>query len=146
MTEYEIIDAFVSLRMEIAQHSMNFASVLFGYLIAAYFVGSKLTKFQVTVITVLYILWSPAPITAAYDASIALRELYNQNQDVLSIEMGRLLFMFDYPTAAIATAALSWLMSIIFMAQVRASKSAREIESGQDISPILSILIHYNKL
>lgn len=133
MTEYEIIDAFVSLRMEIAQHSMNFASVLFAYLIAAYFVGSKLTRFQVAVITVLYILWSPAPITAAYDASIALRELYQQNQDVLSIEMGRLLFLFDYPAVAIATAGLSWVMSIIFMAQVRASKSVREIEIRPDL-------------
>ncbi len=133
MTEYEIIDAFVSLRMEIAQHSMNFASVLFAYLIAAYFVGSKLTRFQVAVITVLYILWSPAPITAAYDASIALRELYQQNQDVLSVEMGRLLFLFDYPAVAIATAGLSWVMSIIFMAQVRASKSIREIEIAPEL-------------
>ena len=124
MTEYEIIDAIVSLRLEIAQHSMNFASVLFGYLIAAYFVGSKLTRFQVGVITVLYILWSPAPITAAYDASIALQELHQRHQDVLSIEMGSALFVFDYPKVAVATAFLSWVTSIIFMAQVRVSKSA----------------------
>ena len=133
MTEYEIIDAFVSLRLEIAQHSMNFASVLFGYLIAAYFVGSKLTRFQVTVITVLYILWSPGPITAAYDGAVALRELYIQHQDVLSIDMGSSLLMIDYPKVAVATAFLSWLMSIIFMAQVRASKAVREIESRHDL-------------
>lgn len=43
MTEYEVIDALISLRTEIANHSMNFVTVMFGYVVAAYLVGKKLT-------------------------------------------------------------------------------------------------------
>ena len=48
MSEYEIIDALISIRADVAQHSMNFITVLFAYIVAAYFVGSKLSRFQVS--------------------------------------------------------------------------------------------------
>ena len=48
MTEYEIVDAFSSIRNEVGNHVMNFVAVLFGYLVTANFVGSKLSRFQVS--------------------------------------------------------------------------------------------------
>lgn len=126
MTEYEIIDAIVTLRSEVAQHSMNFVSVMFGYIIAAYFVGAKLSKFQVSVITVLYLLWSPGPMMAGYDAAITLRDIYVQNQDSIEIELGAFLSIIDYPAIAVVVAGFSWVMSIVFMFQVRASSIQTE--------------------
>lgn len=119
MTEYEIIDAIVSLRADIAGHSMNYVSVLFAYIVAAYLVGSKLSRFQVSMVTLLYVIWTPAPILAAYDGAVALQELYLSHQEILSIEMGASPLMNIVPTAVFAGMSLAWLVSIVFMFQVR---------------------------
>ena len=123
MTEYELIDAIVTLRSEVALHSMNFVSVMFGYLVAAYFVGAKLSRFQVSVITILYLIWSPGPMMGGYDAAITLRDLYEQNQGLSDIELGAFFSRIDYPALAVVVAGFSWLMSIVFMFQVRASNT-----------------------
>ena len=122
MTEYEVIDALISLRTEIANHSMNFVTVMFGYVVAAYLVGKRLTVFQVSVITILYIIWSPGPMMAAFGGAIAARELYMQNKDILSVEMGASPLISNVPIVAIFGMGLSWIMTIVFMFQVRASK------------------------
>jgi len=121
MTEYEIIDAFISIRTEAAGHSMNFISVLFAYIVAAYFVGSKMSPSQVSMITILYALWSPAPIMAAYDGTVALRDLYINYQDVLSIELGASPLVTTAPMLVSGGMILAWLVSIAFMFQVRAT-------------------------
>ncbi len=121
MTEYEIIDAIVTLRSEVALHSMNFVSVMFGYIVAAYFVGAKLSKFQVSVITLLYVIWSPLPMMGGYDAAITLRDLYTRKQTLSDIELGAFFSLIDYPALAVIVGGFSWLMSIVFMFQVRAS-------------------------
>lgn len=123
MTEYEIIDTIVSIRADIAGHSMNFVSVLFAYIVAAYLVGSKLSPIQVSMITILYVLWTPAPILAAYDGAVALQDLYFDHREVLSIEMGASPLMAIVPIAVSAGMGLAWLVSIVFMFQVRASSA-----------------------
>ena len=123
MTEYEIIDALISIRADVAQHSMNFITVLFAYIVAAYFVGSKLSRFQVSMITILYVLWTPAPILAAYDGAVAMRDLYFNHREVLSIEMGASPLTAIVPEAVSAAMSLAWLVSIAFMFQVRATNT-----------------------
>jgi small-conductance mechanosensitive channel len=39
----------------IANDATNFSTILFGYLIAAYFIGAQLTRPQVTILNVLYL-------------------------------------------------------------------------------------------
>lgn len=71
MTEYEIADLAVSTQAifwqqwELAQGSFTninivfdrFGTVLFGYLIVAYFIGAKLTRVQAGIMTALYLFW-----------------------------------------------------------------------------------------
>jgi hypothetical protein len=71
MTEYEIADLAVSTQAiffqqwEVAQGlgervfdlMQQFGNLLFGYLIVAYFVGVKLTKVQLAILNVLYLIW-----------------------------------------------------------------------------------------
>lgn len=123
MTEYEIIDALISVRADIAGHSMNFVSVLFAYIVAAYLVGSKLSGFEVSMITILYVLWSPGPILAAYDGAVALQDLYFTHREVLSIEMGASPLMATAPMVVSVGMSLAWLVSIVFMFQVRATST-----------------------
>ena len=58
MTEYEYLDLISTYRGENGFHVMNFVVVMFGYVAAAYFVGDKLTNFQVTAITILYTIFT----------------------------------------------------------------------------------------
>ena len=121
MTEYEIIDAFISIRTEAAGHVMNFVSVLFAYIVAAYLVGSKMSPSQASMITILYVLWSPAPMMAVYDGTFALRDLYINYQDVLSIELGASPLVTTAPMLVTGGMIFGWLVSIVFMFQVRAT-------------------------
>ena len=125
MTEYEIIDAVSSLRSEGAQHVMNFVSVLFGFIIASYLVGARLSRFQVAVITILYVIWTPAPILAAYDASTAFQQLYFEHQEVLSIELGASPLMLQAPIVVLVGMTSSLVMSIGFLFQVRWTSSPK---------------------
>jgi hypothetical protein len=71
MTEYEIADLAVSTQAiffqqwELAQGAgeraaavaQQFGNLLFGYLIVAYFIGAKMTKVQLAILNVLYLIW-----------------------------------------------------------------------------------------
>ena len=71
MTEYEIADLAMSRQMEIqglsalfmaqidSQHDVvqQFMTVLFGFLAAAHFIGSKLSRPQVLLFSSLYVAW-----------------------------------------------------------------------------------------
>ena len=71
MTEYEIADLAISTQAifwqqaEVGQGHMErifdcfqqFGTLLFGYLIVAYFVGAQLTKVQAVILTTLYLFW-----------------------------------------------------------------------------------------
>jgi hypothetical protein len=71
MTEYEIADLAVSMQelywqqaqalQGILEQAFNtfeyFGTLLFGYLIVAYFIGAQLTRVQVGILTTLYLFW-----------------------------------------------------------------------------------------
>jgi len=71
MTEYEIADLAVSTQelfwqqaqtlqgtLEQAFNALEyFGTLLFGYLMVAYFIGAKLTRVQVGIFTTLYLFW-----------------------------------------------------------------------------------------
>lgn len=123
MTEYELIDAMSSLRSEAGLHVMNFVYVMFGYIVAAYLVGAKLSRFQVSVVTIIYAIWAPGPIMAAVDSAVALQGLYTSHRDALSINMGASPLMSNVPIIVGVGSSFSWVMSIVFMYQVRASNT-----------------------
>ena len=71
MTEYEVADLAVSTQAifwqqaQVAQDYLErifdvltqFGTLLFGYLIVAYFVGAQLTRVQVAILTAFYLFW-----------------------------------------------------------------------------------------
>ena len=71
MTEYEIADLAVStqelvwLQAQVLQGNLQqafntleyFGTLLFGYLMVAYFIGAQLTRVQVGILTTLYLFW-----------------------------------------------------------------------------------------
>jgi hypothetical protein len=119
MTEYEYLDLISTYRSETGFHAMNFIAALFGYIAAAYFVGVKLSKFQVTGITILYTLFAPLPVTAAYESLAATRVTYLEyvanfgtpSYGSTLILWGPELLLFVLPS--------SWIISIVFMFQTR---------------------------
>ena len=71
MTEYEIADLAVStqelfwLQAQVLQGTLDqtfntleyFGTLLFGYLMVAYFIGALLTRVQAGILTTLYVFW-----------------------------------------------------------------------------------------
>ncbi len=53
MTEYEYLDLIVTSRDSVGYHAMNYIGVMFAYVVAAYLVGAKLSRFQAFAITIL---------------------------------------------------------------------------------------------
>ena len=121
MTEYEVVDALSSLRGEAATHVMYFVSVMFGYVVAAYLVGEKISRFQALAITGVYSIWAPGPILAAVDATAAMRNIYIRYGADMSFRVVETDLILVAPTTVSVAMALSWLISIIFMWQVRKS-------------------------
>jgi hypothetical protein len=95
MTEYEIADLAVSTQELFWQEwqaaqgtfelvldlSERFMTVLFGYLIVAYFIGAKLTSVQAGIMSMLYLFW-------LWRLSIVIYTLSDTGKVILS-EMGK---------------------------------------------------------
>jgi hypothetical protein len=54
MTEYELIDAYQSAEVSFQSGVSIFVTTIFAYLATAYFVGAKLTRTQVIIVSGLY--------------------------------------------------------------------------------------------
>jgi hypothetical protein len=111
-----------------AAHSMNAVSILFAYLLAMYFTGKSLSRFQVAAVTVIYSTFLLFPVLSVsggflnvvnlsmeflrehpgvattYRASEAASNLYTFRIGILSV------FFF------------AWLLSVLFMFSIRKDK------------------------
>ena len=56
MTEYELLDLVGTWKADTVSNGTSFISILFAYILAAYFAGAKLTRSQVVIVTIL-MLW-----------------------------------------------------------------------------------------
>ena len=119
MTAYELIDALSSLRMEAGNHVLNFISVMFGYVATAYFVGPKLTRFQVSAINILYTIFTPGPLMAAYEAATNARKLAFAFEGTLPFSVAEAAILRFGPELVVAMVTISWTISIVFMIQMR---------------------------
>ena len=124
MNEYEVIDVLSSLRDEIGVHVTNFVAVLFGYLATAYFVGPKLSTFQVSAINFLYFVYTPGPLFAIYESSVAMRNVYENYSEVAPYPVAATELYTFIPSLAPGMVIASWLVSLAFMFQIRRQRSA----------------------
>ena len=121
MTEYEVLDLLSTYRSEGAYHVMNFAAAMFAYVVAAYFVGKKLSLFQTIAITVLFCLFVPGPILGVHESVSAVTYLVQTyGIEFESIDATSKIAAFA-PTVVPGTILLGWIISIAFMYQVRKS-------------------------
>ena len=68
MTEYELVDSAISYQDLATTHFMNFVTILFAYLVCAYLVAEKLTRFQLIALNVLYSTFSLGAAISSYAA------------------------------------------------------------------------------
>ena len=104
MNEYEVIEATYAIRQAGAADVTSFFTVLSAYLVVAYLVGDKLSKFQLWTISGLYTLYLYFPIAATQIAVVDLAQL------------GALPPGAQYLTYVLV---LMWLVSVVFMIQKR---------------------------
>ena len=109
MNEFEAIEAIYAIRGVTADDAMNFISMVSGYLAVAYFVGDKLSKFQMWAVTGLYSVWVIGPIAGFYTGVIDMARLGGMEAAP----------MVRYPLWVPVLMGASWVVSVLFMLQVR---------------------------
>ena len=96
MTEYEIADLAVSTQAIFWQQNQllqgqaargfelmqQFGTILFGYLIVAYFVGAQLTRVQSVIFTALYLFWQVRVCWVMFTVSINVNSLLGEMRKI----------------------------------------------------------------
>ena len=82
MTEYEMMDVIVNRFATMTDQAALYFALVSGYLIAAFFVGARLTRLQVFVVNSLFIMWTvglligwSTSLEATLDLDAAIRQL-----------------------------------------------------------------------
>jgi hypothetical protein len=82
MTEYEMMDVIVNRFATMTDQAALYFALVSGYLIAAFFVGARLTRLQVIVVNSLFIMWTvgllmgwSTALEATLDLDAAIRQL-----------------------------------------------------------------------
>jgi hypothetical protein len=137
MTEYEIADLALSTQEGIREHvsllqaqaglmltSLSvYFSLIFGYLLVAYFVGANLTRAQNVMLTVLYLLTMTLNRAAFLSIQLAGQELFIRFMDLEPDT--KVIFLFTDAGIAISTAvfAATIVATLYFMWRVRHPKT-----------------------
>ena len=121
MTEYELSDLLNGITSNIIQGQVVFLTILTAYLVVAYAVGAKLTRYQVSFVNFAYLLFGIIGIQA---------QLYNLDQ---VYDWGAQIFELRGESPTLAGEASRWVFisirlimlagSLIFMWQVRHPKT-----------------------
>jgi len=124
MTEYEMTDIIMSRYAQMTEQASLYFALVSGYLIAAYVVGSRLTRLQVTVINTLYCLWTVG-ILAGYINTV--NDTIKLEQAIRSVRVTRTAVnISDSTSAAYSFAivqAIGIIASLVFMWSVRHPKA-----------------------
>ena len=75
MTEYELRDLFISMQGEAQTTSALFLTVISGYLVVAYLLGSGLTKSQLRIFTGIFIVFSGAQIAGHFITMLSMGDI-----------------------------------------------------------------------
>jgi hypothetical protein len=117
MTEAELWEMFF---MSVGNSSDAFAVLLaltFAYLATAYFLGNKLTNFQVVVVSILFIFGSGVATINFFGGLMRSLEFVEQLQRIYPDRV--FILRDDYVVAFTALMAASMPVSLLFMLQIR---------------------------
>ena len=120
MPTSELLDLLNSYQAEAGRATMDFVTVLFGYLVCAHFIGAGLSRFYVLILTALYTTFCTFPLagtTVAMQTIAALRVSHQTELSVLGLADLHAGPGFVFVPAL--TYGLAWLMSVGYMYRVR---------------------------
>ncbi|MBT6443349.1 MAG: hypothetical protein HOK61_13050 [Alphaproteobacteria bacterium] len=121
MTEADLLEILSMHRNEAGSHVMNFFAVMSGYMATAYFIGQKLSRFQVIALTILYTGIVPMPLLAGVQTAeiiVALHSKYGALIPQTTMDQ----FVSIAPATIGGTIVLSWLVSLVLMYRIRGSR------------------------
>ena len=128
MSPAEYIELFQNGGVNTGTHAMNFVTLLFAYLVAAYFAGAKMTTFQVIALTTIYSVFSAVPAgsaVATLERTIAIAQQFRKEHP----EVAALYFDAEVnlnPTIIGGVFFVSWILSISYMISERRKSNATD--------------------
>jgi hypothetical protein len=78
VTEHELLDVFLSFQSLQQAWLASYVSALTAYLLAAYFIGAKLTRSQAVIVTVCFVVYSLECVYAAAGNGARMLELVDE--------------------------------------------------------------------
>ena len=78
MSDYELIELFDIYLASAMDYFMNFVAVLFAFIVAAYFVGDRMSKTMLILFIALYTIFSGAEFVAVYVSTLWWAEIANE--------------------------------------------------------------------
>ena len=115
LKEFELLEAYFLARESVTIEITVFMTILFGYLTVAYFLGTKLSRFQGIVVTTLYSFFALYLTFGIYDAQQTLA-------NIVLVMSGEDMAFFVVATPSFLV--LCWIVSIVFFMQSRKSGDA----------------------
>lgn len=115
LSNYELIESYFLVRNALISDVTIFMTILSAYITVAYFVGTKLSRFQAIGISTLYSIFALYMISSAYYASFMLSTIGFTISGVDSTWESFVIAMILM---------VSWVFSIVFFLQARRKKIA----------------------
>ena len=114
LTPFELLESYYIVRSALVSEVSIFMTILFAYVTVAYFVSSKLTKFQGITISALYSLFALYMVSSAYNSSVRVSVI---GYSISGVDSSR-------DSVVLATILmLAWVFSIILFIQARRIKN-----------------------
>ena len=126
MTEYELIDAYQSAEASWQGAVSIFVTIVFAYLATSYFVGAKLTRSQVIIVTALYTMFSLLSLSMLSSILIRMTQF---GTEILEFSPGRSVA----GNASVRTGLIMWgsvffgayAIGLVFMFHIRRNARKR---------------------
>jgi hypothetical protein len=121
MSALEIIELQAILRAEVGRATMDFVTVMFGYLVCAHFIGASLSRTKVLVLSLVYSIFCFYPILGTTTSNIHLFTIISEHRlDLMPYQ--EVAKDFDgswFVNVYFFTMISAWLISLGYMYQVR---------------------------
>lgn len=122
MSTSDYIELLLLARQAGAGSAMNFVALVFAYFVMVYFVGTRLTKFQILLVTTVYTIFLIFPMNGAiqdFRTTNALAAEFHANFPAEATK-----FIAETPTMwqfFVVAAIAAWILSIAFAVNTRKS-------------------------
>ena len=114
MTEYEILDLFVSKEAQMASQFSIYLSILSAYIAVAYLAASKLSWLQISMISGLFIFGAGGQTSAMYNHGVHVQEILERKEKLGPLTPYELEFAYNMAPWIWAMAA-GVVVSLLFM-------------------------------